>query len=117
MWAARGADATCMLLHHCEGDRLRVLTGAGAVMSPALCLLGGTLTPTLCLALCQVRIYLDDQIDAKSLMGAYMCTSVPGEFAWQPGPLTQVRSTHHLHGMLLEVTCTRKGQPSGRRFG
>jgi midasin len=37
----------------------------------------------------QVRIHLDDQIDAKSLMGAYVCTAVPGEFAWQPGPLTQ----------------------------
>lgn len=38
----------------------------------------------------QVRIHLDDQMDAKSLLGAYVCTAVPGEFAWQPGPLTQV---------------------------
>ena len=37
-----------------------------------------------------VRIHLDDQMDAKSLLGAYVCTAVPGEFAWQPGPLTQV---------------------------
>ena len=36
-----------------------------------------------------VRIHLDDQMDAKSLLGAYVCTAVPGEFAWQPGPLTQ----------------------------
>ncbi len=38
----------------------------------------------------QVHIHLDDQMDAKSLLGAYVCTAVPGEFAWQPGPLTQV---------------------------
>lgn len=34
-------------------------------------------------------LHLDDQMDAKSLMGTYVCTSRPGEFAWQPGPLTQ----------------------------
>lgn len=38
-----------------------------------------------------IWIHLDDQMDAKSLLGAYTCTAVPGEFAWQPGPLTQVR--------------------------
>jgi midasin len=36
-----------------------------------------------------VRIHLDDQMDSKSLVGAYVCTQRPGEFAWQPGPLTQ----------------------------
>lgn len=36
-----------------------------------------------------VRLHLDDQMDAKSLMGAYVCTARPGEFVWQPGPLTQ----------------------------
>jgi midasin len=36
-----------------------------------------------------IRIHLDDQMDAKSLLGAYVCTAVPGEFAWQPGPLAQ----------------------------
>eukprot|EP00798_Chlamydomonas_sp_ICE-L_P024872 gene24872-10533_t len=36
-----------------------------------------------------ICIHLDDQMDAKSLLGAYVCTAVPGEFAWQPGPLTQ----------------------------
>eukprot|EP00887_Chlorella_sp_A99_P000601 scaffold17.g601.t1 len=36
-----------------------------------------------------VRIHLDDQMDSKSLMGAYICTARPGEFVWQPGPLTQ----------------------------
>lgn len=36
-----------------------------------------------------VRIHLDDQMDSKALMGAYVCTARPGEFVWQPGPLTQ----------------------------
>ena len=39
-----------------------------------------------------VRMQLDDQVDAKSLLGAYVCTAVPGEFVWQPGLLTQARS-------------------------
>ena len=39
-----------------------------------------------------VRLQLDDQVDAKSLLGAYICTAVPGEFVWQPGLLTQARS-------------------------
>jgi hypothetical protein len=34
-------------------------------------------------------LHLDDQMDAKALLGAYTVTPVPGEFAWQPGPLTQ----------------------------
>ena len=25
----------------------------------------------------------------KSLLGTYVCTDTPGEFAWQPGPLLQ----------------------------
>ena len=37
-----------------------------------------------------VTIHLDDQMDAKSLLGTYVATAIPGEFAWQPGPLTQV---------------------------
>ncbi|KAL3144110.1 hypothetical protein ABBQ32_003901 [Trebouxia sp. C0010 RCD-2024] len=36
-----------------------------------------------------VRLHLDDQMDSKSLLGAYVCTSNPEEFVWQPGPLTQ----------------------------
>lgn len=52
-----------------------------------------------------VRLHLDDQMDSKSLLGAYVCTSNPEEFVWQPGPLTQVgfcpsavhnRPQHHL---------------------
>ncbi len=37
-----------------------------------------------------IHVHVDDQMDAKSLLGAYVCTAVPGEFVWQPGPLTQV---------------------------
>lgn len=37
-----------------------------------------------------VRLHLDDQMDSKSLLGAYVCTSNPEQFVWQPGPLTQV---------------------------
>ena len=37
-----------------------------------------------------VRVHVDDQMDSKSLLGAYVCTSNPQEFVWQPGPLTQV---------------------------
>lgn len=49
-----------------------------------------------------VRLHLDDQMDSKALMGAYVCTARPGEFVWQPGPLTQVggrgRGGHVGHG-------------------
>ncbi len=38
-----------------------------------------------------IRVHVDDQMDAKALLGAYVCTAVPGEFTWQPGPLTQAR--------------------------
>lgn len=43
-----------------------------------------------------MTIVLDDQMDAKSLTGAYVCTAVPGEFVWQPGPITQVPSRYTL---------------------
>ncbi len=36
-----------------------------------------------------VWLHVDHQTDAKSLLGAYTCTAVPGEFAWQPGPLAR----------------------------
>lgn len=37
-----------------------------------------------------LRVHLGDQLDAKALIGSYVATSVPGEFGWLPGPLTQV---------------------------
>ncbi|CAM8907839.1 unnamed protein product [Rhodiola kirilowii] len=36
-----------------------------------------------------LSIHMDDQIDAKTLVGSYVCTEQPGEFRWQPGSLTQ----------------------------
>jgi midasin (ATPase involved in ribosome maturation) len=36
-----------------------------------------------------IELHLDDSIDSKSLLGTYVCTDVPGEFTWSPGPLTQ----------------------------
>lgn len=36
-----------------------------------------------------VRIHMDDQMDSKTLLGAYVCTDVAGEFEWRPGALTQ----------------------------
>ncbi len=37
-----------------------------------------------------IELHMDDSIDSKSLLGTYVCTDVPGEFTWAPGPLTQV---------------------------
>ncbi|KAL2899650.1 Midasin [Bienertia sinuspersici] len=37
-----------------------------------------------------LSIHLDEQIDGRTLVGNYVCTEQPGEFRWQPGPLTQV---------------------------
>lgn len=37
----------------------------------------------------KVRIYADDQLDSKVLLGTYQCTDMPGEFRWEPGPLTR----------------------------
>ena len=37
-----------------------------------------------------LHVHVDDQMDSKSLLGAYICTSVPGQFSWQPGPLAKV---------------------------
>ena len=39
-----------------------------------------------------VQLYLDDQTDAKTLIGNYVCTDIPGEFVFQPGTLTQAIS-------------------------
>ena len=34
-----------------------------------------------------MELHLDDSVDAKALLGSYVCGDRPGEFAWQPGPL------------------------------
>lgn len=36
-----------------------------------------------------LSIHINEQIDGKTLIGAYVCTEKPGEFRWQPGSLTQ----------------------------
>ncbi|KNA10543.1 hypothetical protein SOVF_143350 isoform A [Spinacia oleracea] len=36
-----------------------------------------------------LSIHMDEQIDGRTLVGGYVCTEQPGEFRWQPGPLTQ----------------------------
>ena len=54
-----------------------------------------------------VRVHVDDQMDSKSLLGAYMCTSNPEEFVWQPGPLTQVGLP--LPSFLMSTMCPGTG--------
>ncbi|CAL8083642.1 unnamed protein product [Calicophoron daubneyi] len=34
-----------------------------------------------------IWVQVSDQTDAKSLLGTYSCTEIPGQFAWHPGPL------------------------------
>ena len=36
-----------------------------------------------------IKIHLGDATDAKSLLGTYVCTAVPGEYEWKPGALSQ----------------------------
>lgn len=36
-----------------------------------------------------IELYLDEQSDAKSLIGAYVSSSIPGEFVWKNGVITQ----------------------------
>ena len=36
-----------------------------------------------------VRVHMDEQIDSKVLLGTYVCAEGSGEFAWQPGVVSQ----------------------------
>lgn len=36
-----------------------------------------------------IKVQIGDQIDSKLIVGSYVCTDIPGQFDWQPGPLTQ----------------------------
>ena len=47
-----------------------------------------------------ITIHLDDQMDSKTLLGGYVCTAKPGEFAWAPGPV--VRAMRHGSWLVLE---------------
>ena len=71
-----------------------------------------------------VRLQLDDQVDAKSLLGAYVCTAVPGEFVWQPGLLTQARRLELIPtrrckcaGYICIHSITKRGQVIGQAAG
>ena len=37
-----------------------------------------------------VKYQMDEFMDAKSLIGNYVCSEIPGEFLWKPGPLYKV---------------------------
>ena len=39
-----------------------------------------------------VRVHMDEQIDSKVLLGTYVCAEGSGEFAWQPGVVSQAVS-------------------------
>jgi midasin (ATPase involved in ribosome maturation) len=39
-----------------------------------------------------LELYMDANTDSRALLGSYMCSQTPGEFFWQPGPLSQVPS-------------------------
>ncbi|EDV22987.1 uncharacterized protein TRIADDRAFT_27999, partial [Trichoplax adhaerens] len=47
-----------------------------------------------------IKVQMSDQMDSKSLLGAYCCTNVPGEFVWRPGALT--RAVQEGYWLLLE---------------
>jgi midasin (ATPase involved in ribosome maturation) len=36
-----------------------------------------------------IELHLDDVTDGKMLLGSFVCTETPGEFAWRPGPVTE----------------------------
>uniref|UniRef100_A0A5K4FCW8 Midasin n=1 Tax=Schistosoma mansoni TaxID=6183 RepID=A0A5K4FCW8_SCHMA len=45
-------------------------------------------------------IQISEHTDAKTLLGAYCCTEIPGQFTWRPGPL--ISSIEQGHGLVLE---------------
>ena len=62
-----------------------------------------------------LQLYMDDQVDARALLGAYVCAATPGEFSWQPGPLLQAVETgrwvllDNLHLAPVEVVTLLEG--------
>lgn len=44
-----------------------------------------------------LELYMDANTDSRALLGSYMCSQTPGEFFWQPGPLSQVRLPRPSH--------------------
>ena len=47
-----------------------------------------------------VVVHMDEQIDSKVLLGTYVCTEGAGEFAWQPGVVSQ--AVAHGRWLVLE---------------
>lgn len=47
-----------------------------------------------------VKYQMDEFMDSKSLIGNYVCSEIPGEFVWKPGPLYSC--VKHGHWLLLE---------------
>ncbi|KAH8857575.1 Midasin [Schistosoma japonicum] len=45
-------------------------------------------------------IQISEHTDAKTLLGAYCCTEIPGQFYWRPGPL--ISSIKQGYGLVLE---------------
>jgi hypothetical protein len=60
-----------------------------------------------------IELHLDDSIDSKSLLGTYVCTDVPGEFTWSPGPLTQavVHGRYATCFSMVQRTCPHSCAP------
>ena len=54
------------------------------------CLLSGVIADTTNLIDMDCMQDLLSSAEADLSEGAYVCTTTPGEFVWQPGPLTQV---------------------------
>ena len=47
-----------------------------------------------------VDVFVDPQTDAKALIGAYICSDIPGEFSWRAGVVTQ--AVLHGHWLIFE---------------
>jgi len=94
--ALRRVRTLCSSTRACVSGRARAArraarAGAGARAGSGKSALAAELARLTGNAAGLIRVHVDDQMDAKALLGAYVCTAVPGEFAWQPGPLTQAR--------------------------
>ncbi|XP_055945739.1 midasin-like isoform X2 [Argiope bruennichi] len=47
-----------------------------------------------------LKIQLGDHVDSKMLLGAHVCTDIPGQFVWKPGIL--IKAMTEGHWLLLE---------------
>jgi hypothetical protein len=79
-----------------------LVTGPAASGKSAL--LDAFISTTLAPAL-PLRLFIDEGSDLKTLLGAYACTDVAGEFRWLPGPITLAVQTGA--AVIIEVTLPR----------